>query len=260
MTVAGLVWASSDHETHDTPTQMDDAVTSFMTLGTTTQHAPGGKHEVETSTSECVPCRQQGTEPVSGRVPSRPPPHPVDENYERITGRGRDFQMPSEAAAVLKPSTPPRHGWVMMLTGSPIHQTNCFMKATDKQIELSRFSGALGHQQLTIDATRARRDDLDNETKCLVVGAQTLSRIAHAWPSAWVRNQRVEDWIVVSVGARSIYLTPVNSPWQSERQEDIQIRFSPEGSVIQLEFVRAKGPVNQSEASRVVWFPEHNAR
>ena len=102
-------------------------VHDFMALGGTTTPRPHAKNAPEAE-ADCVPCREKAEAAAKDRVPSRPPPRIVDNPYQQITGRSKDYALPRAADTVTIQKALPSTGWVVVATGMPYQQMRCFVR------------------------------------------------------------------------------------------------------------------------------------
>jgi hypothetical protein len=260
ISVMALVWPSRDAYSSLSKSPQDDAVNVFMALGTSTQRQSGGPVETDRPTTECVPCRGRSMEPIAGNVPSRPPPHPIDGEYERIAGRSRQFHLPEEAGSAVLNRHQPVRGWVMVLTGLPIKQTNCYLEIAEGRLQFSRFSGAIHFEQVTCDLNGPVPAQLTAEGLNAVEAIRTLVQVSCTLPDTCGLHQHIGNWTVVSATLNNVYLVPTASHWDLDHQDDIRLRLSPDGYLLQIEHVRANGEGSDLAASRVVWFPEYSGQ
>lgn len=146
----------------------------------------------------------------------------------------------------------------MVITGTPIRQTNCYVEMEQGQFRLSRVSGAL-RLEPTIYPLNGNVAALEPDARLLVESIRTfLSAVGHALPK-WERDQRIADWTVVSATAHDVFAVPTNAPWTTEAQHDLRLRLAPTGRITQLERVMALIQRSPLVASRVVWFPEYES-
>jgi hypothetical protein len=258
ITATTVAWASR-HSVAPQEAQQEDTVRVFMALGGSSQKAPVAAGHSESPSPECVPCRQKGLEPIAGRVPSRPPPHPIDQDYERITGRSHLFMLPAEKGHALHVVEPFQCGWMMILSGLPIKQINCFVEVKGDRVSLSRFSGAMQSTQVDYGLTDAT-PNTDPDVALLVNSVKTFVRLAASASDGWSSNIAYDGFIAASVASQNVYLIPTGSTWSRAYQEDIHVRLQPTGRIVQMEYVRARGEGSYLVASRVVLFPEYGVR
>lgn len=239
----------------------NDTVRAFMVLGTSTRRSPGAPPASPTNApTECVPCQQHGTEPVTSRVPSRPPPHPVDGAFERITGRSQQFTLPSESGKAVRSTEYLARGWVMLLTGLPVAQTTCFMVIENDHLHLSRFSGTSQLGELKISLLEQTPATLNPDARVLVDAIKAFVRLNASPQATWSREIQLNGFTIASVAPQDIYVVPAGTTWTTDAQDDIHLRLTPQGRISQFENVRARGRGEHVVASRVVWFPEYTPR
>ena len=251
-----IAWTTQPTVEASRSAEQEPTVQAFMALGTSAKSATGIKKvRADKPTTECIPCGQKGTESIAGHVPSRRPVQPIDGEYERITGRTRSFAVPSESGMAPVSSYRPQRGWLMIITGTPIRQTNAYVEIDADHLRVSRPSGALHVASTTYSLTALPQEP---DARLLVESVAVFLRVSEHRAATWAREQQVGGMMVVSVSAREVYAVPTGVTWTPDAPQDLRIRLSSTGRITQMEYVRAQSHASAVAASRVVWFPEYD--
>lgn len=234
----------------------DQTVQAFMALGPSSKTSDrAAKSAKPAPTTGCVPCDQRAAESIAGHVASKRPSQLVDREYERITGRERQAVLPSESGTAPVSSDRSQRGWLMIITGLPIRQTNAYVEIDSDRLRLSQLSGALHLESTPYSLTTSPQEP---DARLLVESIAQFRRISEHDAATWAREQKVGGMTIVSVSTREICAVPTGVTWRPDAPQDVRVRLSQSGRITHMEYVRAQGDASTVAASRVVWFPEYD--
>lgn len=241
---------------HDVEEHASDAqvVRDFMALGATSTSRSNTKTTPDTDT-ECVPCRDKAAAATQDRVPSRPPPRVVDNPYQQITGRSKDFMVPRDSGTVTIQKALPSTGWIVVTTGMPYQQMRCFVRIDGEKCALSHISGALSHENITLALREPAPADLSVFGVPLLRGVQIIGDLTRVIAGRHVTGSAVGGYQVASVSPGQLVLTPSALVWSLTDQDDVVARIDATGRVVHWTHVRATVVQNQLHATRFVWIP-----
>lgn len=230
-------------------------VNDFMALGGTTSPRSHAKNAPDAE-AECVPCREKAEAAAKDRVPSRPPPRIVDNPYQQITGRSKDFTLPRDDGIAVIQKALPSTGWVVVTTGMPYQQMRCFIQIEGKKCVLSHISGAITHEKITMALHEPAPAELAAFGAPLLSGVQAISDLTSMIVSRHAAGSTVGTYQVASASPGRLVLAPSGSVWSQTNQDDVVARIDAAGRVVHWTQVRATGAQNQVQATRFVWIPD----
>lgn len=254
--VAVTVMMTARHEPKEAGSPSDaQVVQDFMALGSTTTPRPHAKSAPDAE-ADCVPCREKAEAAAKDRVPSRPPPRIVDNPYQQITGRSKDFTLPRDDGIAVIQKAFPSTGWIVVTTGMPYQQMRCFIQIEGRKCVLSHISGAITHEKITMALHEPAPAELAAFGAPLLSGVQAISDLASIIVSRHAVGSTVGTYQVVSANSGQIILAPNGFVWSQTNQDDVVARIDATGRVVHWTQVHATGSQNQMQATRFVWIPD----
>lgn len=255
VSIAVMMTARQQPRDAGSPTSDAQVVRDFMALGGTTTPRSHAKNAPEAE-ADCVPCREKAEAAAKDRVPSRPPPRIVDDPYQQITGRSKDYTLPRNDGIVAVQKVLPSTGWVVITTGMPYQQMRCFIKIDGGKCVLSHISGAVTRENFIMTLREPAPAELAAFGAPLLRGVQAISDLTSMIVSRHATGSKVGTYQVASASPGQLVLAPSGFVWSQADQDDVVARIDSTGRVVHWTHVRATGAENQVQATRFVWIPD----
>lgn len=233
-------------------------VHDFMALGGTTTPRLHAKNAPEAE-ADCVPCRENAEVAAKDRVPSRPPSRIIDNPYQQITGRGKDFTLPRDDGIVAVQKVLPSTGWVVVATGMPYQQLRCFVQIHGETCVVSHISGALSGENITLSLREPAPAGLSVFGAPLLRGVHIIGDLTNAIAGRHATGSTIGTYQVASASPGQLVFTRSGFVWSQTDQDDVVARINAAGRVVHWTHVRATEAQNQMQATRFVWIPDESA-